>query len=172
MAHWAKAANEKIESISALISGMLATDEQDYSTLFTDMQNLEGDIKSSPTERREAYEALVDTKHKIELAEQKLDDIEANLLLNIYAEIDGATGKPVYTNERQRDAALQIAKRESDEYQEVWDECQVLYFERTAREARLRELDEKDKAHRLLYGGMIARLENLTARISINGKGE
>jgi len=103
---------------------------------------------------------------QIAAAAEQLDDIEAELYLNVTAELDD-DNKLVYTNETSRKAAMRLAMRHSDEYQEIKGQLDKLNMEKARLQAQLRQIEDADKTWKMVYRGCVARVENITARISL-----
>ena len=95
----------------------------------------------------------------------------ANLLLDVYAEING-DGKPKYTNEAQRKAALTVLAAENKDYSDIQAAIAELNIEKARADAELALIDDAFKTDRIVYGGCVARLENLTARLTTNNRKE
>jgi hypothetical protein len=170
MGQWANGVNEQIKTIGALISGLLAIDDIEQNQLIQDMTELEKRLTEGPSIKRVVSLDLVALRQRITAAEANQDDIEANLYLNVCAELDDDGKKPIYTNESQRKAALKLAKKHSDEYQSALTDLGQLEADKARLDAQLAEVCESNRIDIRLYAGCVARLENFTARITINGK--
>ena len=160
----------RVDAINDLIVGLLVTDENEATRLLERMKEVERNILGTPEAKRLAATELAELKVQVALVEERLDDIESNLLLNVYAEIDDMTSKPMYTNEKQRGAAFQQAQLYSAGHRQEKDELGKLNLDKARLEAQLREIEDSSKASRVIYGGLVARLENMTALIAVNHK--
>jgi hypothetical protein len=153
-----------IDALSAVVSGLIANDENEMTTVIQQMDELARAMKSAPEVKRLCVEELEEMRVEISSAADELSDVEANLYLNITSELND-DDKPAYTNEAQRKNALVLAKRHNKEYQEAKAWPDKLNLDEAKLKAQLNEICESDKANRLLYRGLIARMENITARM-------
>ena len=156
----------RVDAMNGLITGLLVPDDDELAGLLEQIVQLDRRVGTSPALRREAATELAETREKIALVEGRMEDIEAEMVLNISAEIDPETGKSPYSNEKTRQAALRMGLRHSDEYAEVAAELRPLNAQRAQLEAQIKEIEDKDRADRLTYSGVVARLDNINARIT------
>lgn len=137
--------------------------EPEAETLLARMDELYRSIQASPAIRRQADIELADLKDRILPIKDSLDDIEANEMFNIGFEL-GENGKVKYSNDKARAAALRLALAAHDEYQTRLDKYHILNLNRVRLQAQVDEIERKDKNDRVIYGGCVARLADLTKR--------
>jgi hypothetical protein len=158
--------NTQVKKLKELYRLHIIPDSDAGTQLQSDMVDLEGELRTSSGFKLECEKALVDQRTAVQMAKDNLDDIEAELILGIDAELDG-DGKPKYTNDKLRSAALRIAKRDSEAYQSQAKKLRSLENKAAIYQAEIREIENRDKAVRLLYRGLMTRLDSITARLSV-----
>ena len=137
--------------------------EPEAETLLARMDELYRSIQASPAIRRQAETELAELKNGLLPLKDRLDDIEAEAMLDIGFEL-GENGKQVYGNDKTRAAALRLALASHDEYQTRLDEYRTLDLNRVRLQAQVDEIRHKDTSDRIIYGGCVARLADLTKR--------
>jgi chromosome segregation ATPase len=166
MANYCKDMSDRIKHLERSYMTHINENMQEYVGLAAEMDALQINIDAAPSVKQLATVELAELRDRMTGVEEQLDDIEAELYLNVTAEIDD-DNKLVYTNESSRKAALRLAKRHNDEYQEIKGQLDKLTLDKARLEAQLREIEERDKASRAIFRGCVARVENVTARISL-----
>ena len=139
---------------------------QEYTEQIAKIDGITKDITATPALKFENSVVMAELCDQIAAAAEQLDDIEAELYLNVTAELDD-DNKLVYTNETSRKAAMRLAMRHSDEYQEIKGQLDKLNMEKARLQAQLRQIEDADKTWKMVYRGCVARVENITARISL-----
>lgn len=169
MAKWAAKVDKWRSSVDALIRGTLAVDEAELNGLTDQLQLLESRLTAAPDQIHAAVAKIVDIKAELQSLDEQRELVESNLLLDVYAEING-DGKPKYSNEAQRKAALTAKLAGSEEYNNIKGNIAAVNLDKARAEAELERLESAHKVDRRIYYGSVARLENLTARIQNNQK--
>jgi chromosome segregation ATPase len=137
--------------------------EQDSHDLHAAMAALEESVAHAPNVQRQLKDEIHGLRSQLPPLRDRLDELEAEFMLNISAEVDD-NGKAIYKNEDLRGAAMALAKANRDEYQETLEKVRAKEFAIQRKEHELGEYEKQDKANRLLYAGHGRRLDNLTAR--------
>lgn len=139
---------------------------KEYTAQVSEMDKLRKSISAGPIVKRECTVDLAELRDKIVGVKEALDDIEATLYMNVTAELND-DNKPAFTNDTQRKYALTQAKRACDEYQDIKAQLDKLGLDKARLDAQLREIEDTDKRSIVLFRGCVARVENVTARISL-----
>lgn len=137
--------------------------EQDSYELHQAMATLEESILHAPDVEHQLKDKILGLKSQLPPLQDRLDELEAEFMLNVTAEL-GDNGKPAFTNDKMRGAAVKLAKAHSDEYQEMLEKIRAKEFIIARKSHELDETTRQDKANRLLHTGHGKRLDNLTAR--------
>ena len=163
MGAWAATVEERLKAVDGLVRGYLAIDDNEFVELAEQMAMLAGRLTNAPAQRFAAMQKLIDAKDQIIRLEARLEFFAANLLLDVYSAID-ENGKQKYSNETQRKAALAVLVADDKDCAEIQSKLAELNVDKSRVEAELAHLDDAFKTDRIVYGGSVARLENLTAR--------
>ena len=169
MAAWSAKMEHQVNAVSALVRGYLAIDDNEFVELAEQMAMLAGRLTNAPAQRFAATQKLIDAKDQIIRLVARLELFAANLLLDVYSAID-ENGKPKYSNETQRKAALAVLVADDKDCAELQDKLAELNTDKSRAEAELAHIEDAFKIDRIVYGGSVARLENLTARLNSNEK--
>ena len=157
----------RVNVLGELFASHVKPTAEEMTTLAAQMIELEKEIADTPIVERQAQYDLIDVRQRLDAAQERVSDIEAELFLNVCAELDDDGKKPIYTNDTQRKAALSLAITNSDEHKEARIELRSLEAEKARLEAQIVEVQNRCKNSRLFYRGYIARLENITARMTV-----
>ena len=159
-------ANARIKKLERAYMAHISENMKEYSVLVSEMDELCKSISAGPIVKRECTVDLAELRDKIVGVKEALDDVEAMLYLNVTAELND-DNKPAFTNEASRKAALTQAKRANDEYQNIKAQLDKLGLDKARLDAQLREIEDTDKHSIVLFRGCVARVQNVTARISL-----
>ncbi len=157
---------ERIQAIERAHMVHISENMNEYSVLVAEMDELRKSISAGPIVKRECAVDLAELRDKVIGTKEALDDIEAMLYLNVTAELND-DDKPAFTNDTQRKYALTQAKRANDEYQNVKGQLDKLNLNKAQLDAQLREIEDTGKSSIVLFRGCVARVQNVTARISL-----
>ncbi len=157
---------ERIKAIERAYMVHISENMKEYAVLVAEMDELRKSISAGPIVKRECTIELAELRDKITGVKEALDDIEAMLYLNVTAELND-DDKPAFTNDTQRKYALTQAKRASDEYQNIKAQLDKLSLDKARLDAQLKEIEDTDKHSIVLFRGCVARVQNITARISL-----
>jgi len=158
--------DKRIKQLERAYMTHIQANMEEYKAQTVEMDELQKSISAGPIVKRECAVELAELRDKISAVEGQLADIEAGLYLNVCSELDD-DNKLVYTNESSRKAALRLAMRHSDEYQDIKGHLDKLNMDKARLEAQLQEIEDTDKRSMALFRGCVARIENITARISL-----
>ncbi len=161
-----KEAERRIQNFERGYMAHIGENMKEYAVLVAEMDELRKSISAGPIVKRECTVELAELRDKITGVKEALDDIEAMLYLNVTAELND-DNKPAFTNDTQRKYALTQAKRASDEYQNVKGQLDKLGLDKAQLDAQLREIEDSGKSSIVLFRGCVARVQNVTARISL-----
>jgi len=165
MGTWANGINERLTALDKAFVGLLAVNgEQD--NLLAELKMVEDTLATVPLRLRDANAAAAELRHKIAEAQDQTDAEEAQLYINVCAELDD-NNKPMFTNEAARKAALALAKQHQPGYKSAAAILRALEAEQARTNAEIGYLEGEIKTARSRYIGIVARLENATARLSI-----
>ncbi len=166
MAHVFKDLKRRTQRLERAYATNISANMDEYKECVQRMDALQINIDAAPSVKRQCTVELAELKDKIVGVKEALDDIEAMLYLNVTAELND-DGKPAFTNDTQRKYALTQAKRANDEYQSVKGQLDKLGLDKARLDAQLHEIEDTDKHSIVLFRGCVARVQNVTARISL-----
>ena len=157
---------KRIQALERAYAANISENMTEYAALIAEIDELRKSISAGPIVKRECTVDLAELKDQIVGVKEALDDVEAILYLNVTAELND-DNKPAFTNEASRKAALTQAKRANDEYQNIKAQLDKLGLDKARLDAQLREIEDTDKHSIVLFRGCVARVQNVTARISL-----
>lgn len=157
---------KRIQKLERAYAVHINANLQEYTEQVEKMDRLIANIDTAPSAKQLCTVELAELRDKIVGVEEQLEGLEAELYMNVTAELND-DNKPAYTNEAQRKAALQLAKRHGDEYQEIKSQLDKLNLDKARLCAQLEEIEDGYKKDMAIFRGCVARVENVTARISL-----
>jgi formaldehyde-activating enzyme involved in methanogenesis len=158
-------ARSRIDALSELFTAHIKPNAEELSALLIQMDELQGELASYGAIKFQIEMEIIDARADVQAGKEALDDIEANYYLNVCAELDDYD-KPKYTNEGQRKAALKLALANQPDAKSARSVLRAAENALARLSAQLDEVENRGKSSRSIYRGLVARLENITARMS------
>lgn len=100
-------------------------------------------------------------------ADLDLKEAEAGLLSDIMAEVNDSTGKPLFSNDKARQAELMVRKKEDANYYVIAQQYKVVRDQAEALEDEVSSLDSDLKSAEMQFHAECKSLEAMTAEMNI-----
>lgn len=159
-------ARNRLDALSELFANHVKPDAEELSALLIQMGEIEGELASHGAVKFQLTTEMIDARADVQAAQDAMDDVEANLYLNVCAELNDHD-KPAYTNEAQRKAALKLAMTHQDSAKSARAILRAAEIALARLQAQLDEIEERGKSSRYIHRALVARLENITARMQL-----
>lgn len=122
-----------------------------------DIEGFTANIMTLPEKIRIQQEVLKEARSAFEVAKSNLVAAESMLMTIITAEVNEA-GKSVYSNDKARQAELEIRKKMDYEYISAWDPYKAALDEMENAQFLLEQIQNQFKAYQVVGGVLAARM--------------
>ncbi|MGE4274080.1 MAG: hypothetical protein AB7E31_14660 [Desulfitobacterium sp.] len=122
-----------------------------------DVENFTKNIVTIPEKIRIQQEVLKEARTAFESAKSNIVNAESMLMSIITAETNEA-GKPLYSNDKARQAELEIRKKMDWEYREAWEPYKAALDEMENAQFLLEQLQNEFKAYQVVGNVLAARM--------------
>ena len=164
----------ELRRVTGVLTTLMQSELNTVDEMFITMREMEASLIAGVTKEQDAQIKLAEAKSSLAAVDESMSDFESELFLNVCAELN-EDNKPLYTNDTQRKNALQLAKAsgQGDAAKAYRSAAKVARSHETEIMRVAAELDavrNQHKVDRTVHAGLVARLQNMTARVKFVGE--